>query len=225
MDQSLRIHGQNNRHRGVGILFERGVPHLLTNLTSGSMLSHQLMLVTAHLRLFEALGRVFGSSLPDVEFVLGFSDEPSVRLDEVTLQDKPCPVLRWGCHTGGDMTWEVWEGVRLTIRWNNAPSVRWGFSTAQVRSSTPVAPGSGGCGVKAVSHQCRWRSERSGQTLSSAQVWTPYHGSGVGLPGAERMEAAPDLSCWQGAAEKASYESCHMNGMAYEVAYNIIHMA
>jgi hypothetical protein len=47
------------RQKTIGVLFEGGIPYLLSNLSSIPFLSHHMGLMVAHLRLLQDLGQRF----------------------------------------------------------------------------------------------------------------------------------------------------------------------
>lgn len=92
---TFRASQTNNAQKAFGILFENGMPYLLSNLSSIQMLGHHAGLLTAHLALFEAMGKLFGPLIPDVEFIVGTFDVPQIRLDGVPQGQTPIPILRF----------------------------------------------------------------------------------------------------------------------------------
>ncbi|KAG2487165.1 hypothetical protein HYH03_014147 [Edaphochlamys debaryana] len=92
--------------RGVGIAFVGGKPFITTDTSVWNHILHYKLLVVAHLALFEALSKTFGAAIPDVEFFVSTTDEPSVLLgaeEDERKKSKPPgvpPVIRF-CKADG----------------------------------------------------------------------------------------------------------------------------
>mmetsp|Transcript_11697 Transcript_11697/g.25086 ORF Transcript_11697/g.25086 Transcript_11697/m.25086 type:complete len:439 (-) Transcript_11697:325-1641(-) len=96
MDHALRqLTCSRLGQKAVGILFDDGVPYILSNTSRMAILGHHAGLFTAHFKYFEALGRRFGSSIPNVEFIIGTADEPSVKLHTIEHGQAVPPLLRF----------------------------------------------------------------------------------------------------------------------------------
>ncbi|PNH05443.1 KDEL motif-containing protein 1 [Tetrabaena socialis] len=81
MDSMLeRFRDYPMRSKGVGVAFKGGVPFIITDPAGFEKVGHHKRLIAAHLALFSALSATFGAAIPDVEFLVGTADEPTVRL-------------------------------------------------------------------------------------------------------------------------------------------------
>ncbi|GAX81868.1 hypothetical protein CEUSTIGMA_g9296.t1, partial [Chlamydomonas eustigma] len=96
MDRTLQDHTATTwGEKAIGILFKEGRPFILSNMSQIHALGHHGGLITAHLKFFEALGGAYGDTIPDVEFVFGTADTPSIRLDKIREGEDPPPILRF----------------------------------------------------------------------------------------------------------------------------------
>ena len=59
---------------------QRGTPYIITDSALIATTAHHVYLIAAHLQLFLELSKTFGPLIPDVEFVVGTADEPTVLL-------------------------------------------------------------------------------------------------------------------------------------------------
>lgn len=97
-------------YKAPAFLIQDGKPYVIGNMSLLEKTGHHAGLITAHAVLIKRLTQRFGDKIPNVEFVVGTSDEPSVRLDFTKGYPIP-PVFRSVVSTCLHAAWLGWSAV------------------------------------------------------------------------------------------------------------------